>query len=78
MNGQNNRLIGETNPPGQKPPRLQSPSLRPYVGRLGSEPHLEGRIGSGMRFFQKLRPSSVLRLLTFLRPGGRLSWRLTS
>jgi len=65
-----------TNPssPGQTPVGHNPPCLLPFVGRLGSGPHLVGRIGSGVRvsvsFLQKYPPGSVIRCPTAAENGG--------
>ena len=39
---------GQQNPPEKNPLGHNSPSLLPYMGRLGSGPDLVGQIGSGV------------------------------
>jgi len=60
--------------PGQTPLRHKPPCLLPFVGRLGSGPHLVGQIGSGVRFSvsfqQKYLPDSVLQYPTAAENGG--------
>ena len=48
-------VTDQTPPPRTKPPRSQPLSLLPYVGRLGSEPRLVSRIGSGVRVSASFR-----------------------
>ena len=55
-------------PSGQTPVGHNPPCFLPFVGRLGSGPHLVGRIGTGVRvsvsFRQKYPPGSVLQCPT--------------